>query len=180
MNFNINISKLVDRVSNRKVIYSKTVEFLKALLSPLTDINNLFSDYVEVVRFKTTFNSQRMSLESYLNLKYDSSLERIYIVTLPPIPVEYFYLKEGSQSTHSFNRSASRKLFGFKKSTYLTLNEYNFNFVVYVPQSVIDDNLSQLKADIEYYVFAGKSYRIRRIGDVIVIPDIGVNALSEI
>lgn len=125
--------------------------YLKALVSPVA---SLYDDWV-IMRednLKTLqYNAQRCYLRGVLNDRYDKQERRITISNTNNKVQDYIY---------TFAQNAPVYL-----GTMFLETEFNYagttvDFIVKVPELILNENRNKIIATIEFYVLAGKSYQI--------------------
>lgn len=129
------------------------VAYLQSLLVPIDSLYYQWSVYRNDNIYKMDHNGQICYLRKALNDKFDPSLRRIWIGNGNRYERQYLY-------TTPENRP---KYLG---TMYLHQNldyaDTGLDFIVYVPQTIIDESPFALKALIDFYKAGGKRYKIDR------------------
>lgn len=130
----------------------KLFGYLKALVSPIAslydewDINR--ADNLKILKY----NSQRCYLRGALNDRYDNDLRRITISNTSNRTQDYIYT-EGENTPVFLGTMFLETEFNYAGTT--------VDFIVNVPQYIIaKKKQTAIEATIEFYVLAGKSYKI--------------------
>lgn len=128
--------------------------YLQSLLLP---VSNLHYDWKQKRLFdwyKIEHTGQVVLLRKVLNDTLDVGSRRIYITDGNAFPRKYIY-------THAEKKPIFLgKLFIYQNSEYLNTG---VDFIVFVPQEVIDAKISELHSLIRLYKLASKRYQIRPI-----------------
>lgn len=129
----------------------KLFAYLKALVSPIKILYDLWSlsrnQNLQILKY----NSQRCYLRGALNDRYDNDLRRITISNTSNRTQDYIYTE--AENTPVF------------LGTMFLETEFNYagttvDFIVNVPHEILNKNTNEIAATIEFYVLAGKSYQI--------------------
>jgi hypothetical protein len=125
--------------------------FLKALIAPIASLHYRWSqmrdDNLEILKY----NSQRCYMRGVLNDRYDNDLRRITISNTSNRTQDYIYTE--AENTPIFLGTMFLETdFNYSGST--------VDFLVNVPQELINKKINEIAATIEFYVLAGKSYQI--------------------
>lgn len=132
----------------------KMVAFIIVLIEPIKTLHYSWKQKRDFDFYRLYHNGQRCKLRKALNDNLDPSLRRIYIDDGTAFPREYIY-------TQAENNPKYLGTFFIKSE-----NEYQntgVDFIVYVPQPIIDTAIYQLKYILKYYKLAGKRYMIQPI-----------------
>ncbi|MEO8236405.1 MAG: hypothetical protein ABI549_13390 [Flavobacterium sp.] len=132
----------------------KTIAFVTVLIEPIKDLHYTWLQKRDFDWYRLKHNGQLCKLRKVLNDNLDPSLRRIYIDEGTAFPREYIY-------TQAENKPKYLGTFYIKSQ-----DEYEntgVDFIVFVPQSIIDSNIYQLKYLLKYYKLAGKRYMIQLI-----------------
>lgn len=129
----------------------KIFGYLKALVSPISSLHYRWSRIRELIIKKLSYNSQRCYLRGALNDYYDPDLRRITLERTGNKTQDYIY-------TQAENRP-------IYLGTMWLEPEFNYvgstvDFLVNVPQELMNTKLNEIIATLEFYVLAGKSYQI--------------------
>lgn len=173
MSYRITIAGVIRQAVNKVQIFGRTKLYLQALLKPADTLNQSFVDEVERVKERQQYTSQQASLETRLNNLFDSTFKRIYIETIPPLFVEFFYKKENTNKTYTYSKSnPNTQLYAWQKTTFDGMAALGINFVVYVPAAIYNANKVLIEEEVRYYALAGKNWLVRRDDEVIIIPEL--------
>lgn len=125
--------------------------YLKALVSPISSLHYRWSQMRDENLKILKYNSQKCYLRGVLNDRYDNDIRRITINNTGNKTQDYIY-------------TLSENLPVYLGTMYLE-PEFNYagstvDFLVNVPQELINNKINEIVATIEFYVLAGKSYQI--------------------
>jgi hypothetical protein len=125
--------------------------YLQALILPLVWIYDKWSANRNENLKKLSYNSQRCYLRGVLNDKYDPDLRRITISNTAQLEQDYIY-------------TPSENIPVYLGAIWLE-TEFNYagtlvDFLVNVPQEVLNIKRNEIVATIDFYVLAGKEYQI--------------------
>ena len=152
--FNINYNKLAVLLLPTFFRKPRIIGFVIALVAPISWLYDQWLIKRNFDWYRLEHNGQRCKLRKVLNDNLDPSLRRIYIDEGTSFPRRYVY-------TRAENKSKFLGTFYIKSR-----DEYEntgVDFIVYVPQSIIDLAIYQLKYLLKYYKLAGKRYMIQPI-----------------
>lgn len=125
--------------------------YLKALLSPVASLHYNWKLMREANLNKLSYNGQRCYLRKALNDIADNELRRIYINEVPLLDESYIYQPE-------------ENLDFYLGTMWLDLDYSEqgetVDFIVYVPAEVLQNKINEINAVLEFYVLAGKTYKI--------------------
>ena len=126
--------------------------FLKSLLTPISNLHYKWSLAVRDENLKKlSYNGQTCYLRKVLNDRWDSEFRRIYIGDTLNSEQNYIY-------------TTSENLDVYLGTMFLE-EEFNYagttvDFLVFVPQSVLDIRENEIIATLEFYKLAGKQYKL--------------------
>jgi hypothetical protein len=133
---------------------TKMVALIMCFLQPIKTIHYNWLQKRDFDWYRLTHTGQVCKLRKVLNDNLDPSLRRIYIGDGTAFPREYIY-------TQAENKPKYLGTFFIKSE-----NEYQntgVDFIVFVPQGIIDTAIYQLRYLLKYYKLAGKRYIIQSI-----------------
>jgi hypothetical protein len=142
---------------------SRHLDWLKALMEPLADLNLTFRTWLADVRYAMYMTGQVVYMEHYLNDIYDNSLRRIYIDDGNAGTPFFLYNKEdGSLNEYIYNKSEL-------ETAPVLYNQADYagqvDFIVVIPWANIpsaDETI--MSARIKKYKLAGKRFEIQVTG----------------
>lgn len=125
--------------------------YLKALLSPVASLHYNWKLMREANLNKLSYNGQRCYLRKALNDKCDPELRRIYIGETDNTAPAYIYTEDENQDVYL--------------GTMYIDSDFNYStgvvdFLVFVPQEVLNIKVNELTAILDFYTLAGKKYEI--------------------
>ena len=125
--------------------------YLKALISPIAKLHNQWKLMREANLRKLSYNGQRCYLRKALNDECYADLRRIYIGETQNNSPDYIY-------------TSDENLDVYLGIMYLE-NEFDYStgvvdFLVFVPQEVLNIKVNELTAILDFYTLAGKKYEI--------------------
>lgn len=143
--------------------YNETI--MNAINQTQVKLQSLFAWF----DYKTQFTGEVISLEYFLNNQYDPTLRRIYIDTFDDVSDMYLFNRvEADESIYVYNSSEYSNPTGpvnplaDPEQLYLyneTELENIATFTVFVPIGLVYNQI-QMRADVDYYRVAGKTYQI--------------------
>lgn len=123
--------------------------YVRALISPISSLFDRWSRIREANIKRLSYNSQRCYLRGALNDYFDPDQRRIYIDEVPMLEGNYIYQPE-------------EYLDYYLDTMWLDLDYTEqgevIDFIVYVPAEIKQEN--EIIALLDYYVLAGKTYKI--------------------
>jgi hypothetical protein len=125
--------------------------YLKALVSPIASLHYRWSRMREENLKKLSYNSQRCYLRGVLNDRYDPDERRITISNTGNKTQDYIYTQAENLPVY-LGVMWLEPEFNYAGST--------VDFLVNVPQEIMNTKLNEIVATLEFYVLAGKSYQI--------------------
>ena len=137
---------------------TRLLAFVRALLSALQTVQASVEAFIASKKYQLTFNGQVIYLEHRLNDGFDNTQRRIYITDAQPSNV---------QPTIVTNRNEGQPTLIVRNITegVVTSVFYNtvelqtrFDFIVFVPTSVLNNNQNDLRALVNFYKIGGKNW----------------------
>ena len=154
MLFDINFKKIGIGFLPIDLRQPKNIAYVLALLEPVEWLYYKWLQKRDFDWYRLKHTGQVCKLRKVLNDNLDPSLRRIYIGEGTAFPREYIY-------TQAENKPKFLGTFYIKSQ-----NEYEntgVDFIVFVPQEIINSTISELKYLLKYYKLAGKRYMIQPI-----------------
>lgn len=152
--YNLNVKKLGILLLPTFLRKPIPIAYLDVLLHPLSKIYDRWLIFREENLYKMQHNGQLCYLRKALNDKLDPSERRIYIGDGNKFLRQYIYTS-GENKTRYLG-----KITLFQSLDYA---DTGADFIVFAPQEIIDSEIDQLKALIDFYKSAGKRYKIESI-----------------
>lgn len=138
-----------------KAIYKPlNVSFFKSCVSPIESLHYKWSVMRAENIYKLEHSGQVCYLRKALNDKFDPEQRRIYIGDANRFERFYIYTRAENKPKYL------GKVFLHQRSDYA---DTGVDFIVYVPEEIINAIPFQLKSTIEFYKIGGKRYKIERI-----------------
>lgn len=131
----------------------KMIVFIQTLLIPVADLHYRFLQKRQQDWFMLNHNSQVCYLESALNTTYDDIDRRIRIVDGLHYTKEYIYTRQEEKPRYLGT------MYLHDRSVY---SENGPDFIVQIPRG-LDYDIYQLKALIEHFKLATKTYKIEEV-----------------
>lgn len=125
--------------------------YIKALVSPIASLHYSWERYREGNLKKLSYNGQRCYLRKALNDYCDPDLRRIFIGDTQGSEPDYLYTQEENLDVYLGTMYLETE-FNYSTTT--------IDFLVNVPQDVLDAKINEITALLEFYKLAGKSYQI--------------------
>lgn len=135
------------------------VSYLRALILPLDQIYYSWCNWREENIYKIEHTGQVCSLRGSLNDKFDSSFRRIHIGDGQQNPTTYIYTEAEAQDVFINTEPDSKEATMFIYTEAETADT-GLDFIVYVPNQIMNSQIYALRAHIEFYKAGGKRYAI--------------------
>lgn len=149
--YKIDFNKLILLLLPTFLRKPKLFAYLKALISPLVSLYDIWNlNRVENIKI-LQYNSQKCYLRGVLNDKFDPDQRRINISNTGNKSQDYIYTEAENLPVYLGTMWLETE-FNYAGST--------VDFLVNVPQELINIKINEIAATIEFYVLAGKSYQI--------------------
>jgi hypothetical protein len=160
MNYNFNIKKFVGDYFAYILRKTKFLALAECLASPIQSLVYSFLIYIETTRYNLKITGQTIVLQNFLNDKMDFIQRRILIIH-PIIAENYIWKKIENQSSDFV--PFKNELYNTFFVKYKNENETGIlDFIVKIP-SDISLQIPKIKAFVEAYKLAGKTYKIEVI-----------------
>ncbi len=130
---------------------AKIFGYLKALITPISGLHYLWSNMRKDNLKKLSYNSSKCYLRGALNDNYDPEQRRITITNTVNKTNDYIYTQAENIPVYLGTMWLEPE-FNYEGST--------VDFLVNVPQEIMNLKINEIVATIEFYVLAGKSYQI--------------------
>jgi hypothetical protein len=152
--YNIDYKKLVILMLPTFLRKPVIVAYLQSLIAPIVTIHDLWKEKRIIDWYKLDHTGQVCKLRKVLNDALDPSERRIYIGDGNSFPRKYIYTRAENKPTFL------GKIYVYQNAEYIGTGS---DFIVYVPQEIIDTEINKLNALIIFYKLASKRYQIRPI-----------------
>jgi len=150
--YKVNWNKLVILLLPTFLRKPVLVGYLQALVSPIATIHYNWLQKREADWYKINHTGQVCYLQKVLNDALDVADRRIYIGEGNSFPRKYIYTRAENKPQFL------GKMFIYRNSEYTNTGA---DFIVFVPNEIIETKIHELKYLIEYYKLASKRYQIR-------------------
>ena len=125
--------------------------YIRALISPIASLHYKWEQMRTANLLKLSYNGQRCYLRKALNDKFDPDVRRIFIDGTLDFDQDYIYTPAENLDVYL--------------GTMFLETEFNYagttvDFLVFVPQLVLDLKINEIIATLEFYKLAGKQYQI--------------------
>jgi hypothetical protein len=131
-----------------------TVGYLQAFIVPIANMYDKWRWYRDENLYRVHHTGQVCYLRKVLNDKLDPSLRRIYLGDGQRYKRPYLY-------TTGENKPVFLKTMYLREASDYADTGVDFN--VWVPQSIIDSSIYELKWLLDYYKLGGKKYKINAL-----------------
>ncbi|WP_163401402.1 hypothetical protein [Flavobacterium fluviatile] len=149
--YNVDFDKLILLLLPTPTRKPKNFGFLQALTSSIANLHYRWSRMREENLKKLSYNSQKCYLRGVLNDRYDPEERRITIKNKVNKAQDYIYTQAENLPVYLGTMWLETE-FNYEGST--------IDFMVNVPQEIMNLKINEIVATIEFYVLAGKSYQI--------------------
>ena len=147
-----------------------SVQVIKELLKPIMKLYDTWNFWREQNLYKLAHTGQVCYLRKSLNDRFDASLRRIYIGNGNQFKRQYIYTRAEQTRAHPPDmhgapRAEKNPVFLGIKSL-LPRNDFadgGVVFIVYVPAEIIESQIYELHAHIQFYREGVKRYKIVKI-----------------
>lgn len=150
--FNIDFQKLVLWFLPFKLRKPKNVAILSAMVAVLQQIHGNWLNKRERNLYLLAHNGQTCYFRKALNDAFDNELRRIQIVNGNVFEEVYIFTEPENEPEY-----LDAPLFIYGSQDYA---ETAVDFIVRVPAEIVDTQLIELRAEIDYYRQAGKRFKI--------------------
>lgn len=159
-NYNFNVKKFVRDFFPYILRKTKLLALMESVALPIQTLVFAFLVYVETTRYNLKITGQTIVLQNYLNDKMDFIQRRIIIIH-PQITQNFIWNKTENQSPDFVSFKNEIYSSPFVKNKNENINGIA-DFVVKIPLD-ISLQIPKIKAFIENYKLAGKTYQIQII-----------------
>lgn len=149
--YKVDFDKLVLLLLPTPLRKPKNFGYLKALISPIVSLYKHWSQTRKENLKKLSYNSQKCYLRGVLNDWYDPDERRIKITSIERKAKDYIYTQQDNLPVY-LGIMWLEPEFNYEGST--------VDFLVNVPQELMNLKINEIVATLEFYVLAGKSYQI--------------------
>ncbi len=129
--------------------------YVQCLFTPIDAVYYSWIEKRDFDWYRLNHTGQVCKLRKVLNDSLDPSLRRIYIGLGTSFPQEYIYTELETDATW-----LDDTFFVYTEDEY---ENTGVDFTVFVPISIIESNIFQLKDLLKFYKLAGKRYKIEPI-----------------
>lgn len=157
--FSIDYTKLVRFLIPVLLRQRQHVAWLQAVSYPVNYLYQLFLRNRDANIYRLNITPQVVFLEKLLNDRYDISNRRIRITDALVYSSLYLYQEEENKPVFFYAEAESAPAFVFTEEE---VGLQTVDFYVLVP-SVITFNENELRALLDAYKLAGKTYKIQRV-----------------
>jgi hypothetical protein len=131
------------------------VSWVQVLLAPISNLHDDWKKKRELVDwYKINHTGQVCLLRKVLNDRLDVDLRRIYIGDGDSFPRKYIYTRLERKPVFL------GKMYIYQNSEYTNTG---VDFTVFTPAQIVDEQIHELNALINFYKLASKRYKIQRI-----------------
>ena len=152
--FNVDFDKLGKERIAAFLRKSILLAFLNSVVTQVGNIHYLWLQKRLTDWYKIDHTGQICKLRKVLNDTLDPTERRIYITDGNAFPRKHIYT--GAENKPVF----IGKMFIYRNSEYLNTGA---DFIVFAPQEILDTQINELNALINFYKLASKRYQIRPI-----------------
>lgn len=152
--YNIDYDKLVIDMLPTFLRKARLIAFVQSCVLPIKQKHYQWLNKRNQDWYKINHNGQICFLRKALNDALDISLRRIYIGDGNAFPRKYIYTHQEAQPRYIGT------YYIYQRSEFIGTGA---DFIVYVPQEIIDNNWHELNAIIKFYKLASKRYQILAI-----------------
>lgn len=149
--YKVNYDKLVLLLLPTFLRKPKLFGYLKALISPIKSLHYRWSR-IRIDNLKTlSYNSQKCYMRGVLNDRYDPDLRQITITSTGNKPQDYIYTEAENLPVYLGTMWIEPE-FNYEGTT--------VDFLVNVPQDIMNEKINEIVATIELYVLGSMKYQI--------------------
>lgn len=149
--YKVDFDKLIIELLPTPMRKPKNFGFLRALISPIASLHIRWGNMRKENIKRLSYNSQKCYLRGVLNDRYDPFERRITISNTNKKAKDYIYTQAENLPVYLGTMWLEPE-FNYEGST--------VDFLVNVPQEIMNLKINEIVATIESYVLAGKSYQI--------------------
>lgn len=154
--YSLDIDRLIRLTLPGKLNKLRHYAWLRALLSPLNNLHEVFRAYRADFNNKLLYNGQVIVLEAILNDAFALAPETIKVATNPSkLSQVYLYPKESEKPVHIYPKTKEKKVYIFKREEAF---QSIWDFTVTVPYGVLTlEQRVQLEALTHKWRLDGKN-----------------------
>ncbi|HCY81551.1 MAG TPA: hypothetical protein DHV22_08105 [Xanthomarina gelatinilytica] len=138
----------------------KMMAWLYSFIKPLVTSNYNFVLFKKETDYKIAHNWQTCYMRGALNDKFDTELRRIYIGNGVLYNTTYVYTEPEAQELYMHTEAEADTIWVYTEAE---TGDTGVNFIVYVPASIVQTQIHELRAEIEFYKLGGMKYLIIEI-----------------
>lgn len=132
------------------------MELIRVMLKPLQDISDKYSEYAQLAELKMRHNGHTQILQHWINEQLHLSQGRIYITEFINDHLYIYYRDERAEGVYMSFQDEGDGIF-LSSSPPIVYG----GFVVNVPEDLAtEENLATITQWVDFYKYAGTSYRI--------------------
>ncbi len=156
--YSLEINTLVWLLLSDNLRKPRLLAFIWALVKPLVSLHYTWTQYREDNIYKLHHNGQVCYLEKALNDRFDGDLRRIYIGDGTLYDTVYVYTEAENQPEPILNtEEEADTLWVYTEGE---TADTGADFIVYVPDEIMQSQNYAVRALIDYYKLGGKRYII--------------------
>jgi hypothetical protein len=158
MKFELDFKTFILRFEAPDIRKPIQLAWLYAILKPIETLHQSFLDYRDLKLDEVVYNSQTIVLEHLLNKKFTLANNLIYIDNVyDNVEKVYdYFLDENEEAGYDYFLSEDKDTF----ITYLSEDSNEYDFVVYVPNNFVLDEIL-MRAIIKKYVLSSIRFTIK-------------------
>lgn len=130
------------------------VGYVQALFAPLATLHYKWKVKRDEDFYKLEHTGQRFSLRKVLNDTFDPEQRRLYTANGNAFPRNHIYTRAEKKPVFL------GKMYLYQRSEFLNTG---VDFIVFVPQEILDTQLYEVQAIVDFYKIEPKRYQIRPI-----------------
>ncbi len=159
--YSVDIQKLGKLLLPPMLRKAQLMALVDAFLYPLKELHYEFTRFREDTIYKIEHTWQKCYMRGALNDRFDPSLRRIYIADASLYDTTYIYTEAEMQPEPWLYTEAEEETIWLY--TEAETADTGVNFIVYVPAAIVNTQIHELNALIEFYKLGGLKYRIEKI-----------------
>ncbi len=157
--YNINWDKLLSWLLPSILFKAKLFVWVKALVSPITLLHNKLLAFRNAKLYDLTIDSRIGSIVSYLNKRYDSTNNSIYITNGQRGTEQYIFLETETETDYVFDASSTEQMYVYNNNE---VGAAPAQFIVWLPLGLQPKEL-EIFAIINTLKMPSKRFQIQYI-----------------
>ncbi|WP_417289602.1 hypothetical protein [Corallibacter sp.] len=158
--YNVNILHFAYHLTPTFLRRPILLAWIKAITNPLKNVYYDWRQMRDKHLYIIDHNWQTCYMRGAFNDKFDPDLRRIYIGDGVLHETTYVYTEAEAQELYMHTEAEADTIWVYTEAE---TGDTGVNFIVYVPSSIVQTQLHELRAEIDFYRLGGMKYLIIEI-----------------